>query len=960
MAGVRLRTPAAFPPLKELSTSQGEEFRQAPAIRVAVRRVMGSLPAGTVTFLLTDIEGSTRLLLDMGERYFGVLETHRQLLRGAIAGAGGHEFETQGDGLFVAFSDARSALGAAIAAQRALQRHPWPEGAAVRVRMALHTGEPIVTRSGYVGLELHVTARICKAGHGGQILLSRVVHNLVANDLPPDVTMKDLGQHRLRDLAKSQQLFQVLADDLPADFPPLRTLDIRPHNLPVQLTSFVGRQREKNDAIARLSGSRLLTLTGPGGVGKTRLALEVAAEVLDAYPDGVWWVDLATLTDPALVPHHVAAALKISEHGVRPILDTLSAELQDKRLLLLLDNCEHLVTPCASLAVTLLQTCPYLRLLATSRYALGASGETQWRLPPMALPQRRLTVGVGPSAMLVINGYDAITLFVHRARLVRQEFALNPSTVADVIEICQRLDGLPLAIELAASRLNVLSPRDLLERLDDRFRLLADARRSRRHRALNNVLDWSYEHLNADERTLLDRLTVFVGSFSLEAAERIGGPDDFRFADVVDLLDGLVTKSMVSVEELHDGSLRYRLLETMRQYGQRRLAGDGDLARRQALHAEYFMALAESAAPGLSGPDRRRWLDRVELEYDNLRAALAWSERSAPDVGLRIGGALGIFWQIRGYPSEGRRWLEALLHESPQPTAVRAKALGVAGTLARVQDDYSVAEARYREGRSIYKDLGDQRGVAEMLDGLGYLGWKRADYPAAQSFLERSLALFEELDHRPGIAHALDGLGIVASERGLFERAQDYYQRSLAAYRELGDQRGVAMLLNNIGAMDYRQGEYEAARTCLEESVAIQREIGNHRGVAIALINLGHTARAAGNAEESRDAYRSAMAMLRDLGDRAGLAEIAEGLAYLVASEGGHAVAATLLGAAEALRAVIGVPLPPADHREYERAVQTLRTALRDDALRLAWDKGHTMPIEQSLDLALGGQELHS
>ncbi len=915
---------------------------------------MASLPAGTVTFLFTDIEGSTRLLLDLGERYSEVLETQRRLLRAAIAESGGHEFETQGDGLFVAFSDARSALGAAIAAQRALQRHHWPEGVTTLVRMALHTGEPIVTASGYVGLDLHVTARICKVAHGGQILLSRVVQNLVANDLAPGVDLKDLGLHRLQDLAKPLQLFQVLADGLPDDYPPLRTPDVRPNNLPVQLTSFVGRQREKSEAIERLSGSRVLTMMGPGGVGKTRLALEIAAAVLDTYPDGVWWVDLATLTDPGLVPHHVAAALRISERAARPILDALKVELKNKHLLLLLDNCEHLAGSCASLAVTLLQACPHLRLLATSRHALGLPGETQWRLPPMALPQQRLIGGAGPSAMLAINGYDAITLFVHRARLARQEFALNPSSAAHVIEICRRLDGLPLAIELAASRLNVLSPQELLERLDDRFRLLADARRSSRHRALNDVLDWSYEHLSADERTLLDRLTVFVGSFSLEAAERICGPEEFRLADVMDLLDGLVTKSMVSIEELHDGSLRYRLLETMRQYGQRRLASGGDLAGRRALHAEYYMVLAEQVAPGLSGPDRRTWLDRVELEYDNLRAALAWSERSAADVGLRIGGALGIFWQLRGYPSEGRRWLEALLRDSPGATAIRAKALGVAGNLARVQDDYSVAEAHYREARSIYEGLGDQRGVAEILDGLGYLGWKRAEYAAAQSSLERSLALFEELEHGPGIAHALDGLGILASERGLVDRAQEYYERSLAAYRKLGDQRGVAMLLNNIGAMRYRQGEHEAARTCLEESLTIQREIGNHRGVAIALINLGHTARAAGSAKESRDTYRSAMAMLRDLGDRAGLAEIAEGLAYLVASQGGHAVAATLLGAAQALRAVIGVPIPPADRREYDRAVQTLRTALRDDALQSAWDKGRTMPIEQSLELALG------
>jgi len=521
---------------------------------------MTALPTGTVTFLFTDIEGSTQLLQRLGDRrYAEVLAEHQRLLRDAIAKGNGQEIDTQGDAFLVAFSRARDAVATAVAAQQALMKHTWPDGASFQVRMGLHTGEPISITDRYVGLDVHRAARIGTAGHGGQILLSDVVSGLAARDLPPGVSLRDLGTHRLKDLREPEHLFQVVHPDLPTDFPPLKALDAWPNNLPIQLTSFIGRERETAE-IKRLSATtRLLTLTGAGGSGKTRLALHVATDLLEHYPDGAWLAELAALSDPTLVPNAVASGLNVPEQRGHPFTETLIDFIHSKSLLLVLDNCEHLLPACAALADRLLRSCPTLRMLATSREPLGIPGEVIWRVPSLSFPDpRRL-----PS-LEHLNQYEAVRLFVERARSNAPGFAVTSANAAAVVQICQRLDGIPLAIEMAAARVKVLTVEQIATRLDDRFRLLSSGPRTAlpRHQTLRAAMDWSYDLLPERERGVLRRVSVFAGGWTLEAAEAICARDDVEASDVLDLLAHLVDRSLV-IAEPHGGAVRYRLLETV-------------------------------------------------------------------------------------------------------------------------------------------------------------------------------------------------------------------------------------------------------------------------------------------------------------------------------------------------------------------------------------------------------------
>src|SRR3990172_3901918 len=561
---------------------------------------MPSLPAGTVTFLFTDLEGSTRLLQHLGDRYAALLQEYRRLLQAACRERGGREVYTQGDALFVAFPRAHDAVAAAVSAQQTIARHRWPEDVSVRARMGIHTGEPLKTETGYVGMDLHRAARICQAGHGGQILLSQTTSDLIEDELPAGVGLRDLGRHRLKDLAQPQHLYQVVAAGLPEESPPRRSLDAHPNNLPIQLTSFIGREREMAAIANLLEQHRLVTLVGAGGSGKTRLSLQVAAHLLDAYPDGAWWVDLAGLIDGALVPEAVAAVLRVREKSGTPLLTTLGDFLQPRTALLLLDNCEHLVAGCGQLAEALLQRCPGLRILATSREGLAVGGEALFPLPTLSLPERPATVSPA--------------------------FKITARNAAVVAQICHRLDGIPLAMELAAARVTVLSPEQIASRLDDQFRLLTGGSRTAppRHPTLQGALDWSFQSLAEPEKSVFRRLAVFAGGFTLQAAEVVCAGAGIATADVLDLLAHLVNKSLVVVEDREDGR-RYRLLEPTRQYARDRLREVGEIDGPRARHVEWFLALAEQAEERLHGHEQVTWLRRVEIEHENLRTALEWT-----------------------------------------------------------------------------------------------------------------------------------------------------------------------------------------------------------------------------------------------------------------------------------------------------------------------------------------------
>ena len=615
---------------------------------------MKNLPTGTVTFLFTDIEGSTSLLQRIGDRrYAEVLAEHQRLLRDAFAKGNGQEIDTQGDAFLVAFSRARDAVATAVAAQLTLMKHPWPDGASLRVRMGLHTGEPLSGGTGYVGIDVHRAARIAAAGHGGQILVSDVTHSLVARDLPEGVSLRDLGEHRFKDLIHTHHLFQVMATDLLADFPPIRSLDVLPNNLPRQLTSFIGREKEIAEVKRLFSTAYLVTLTGSGGAGKTRLALQVVADMVEGYPDGVWLAALAPIADPALVPKTVATAVGVPEQPGRDMTDTLLDALRPKALLLVLDNCEHLLAACRDLAAALLRTCPHLRILATSREGLGMPGETLWRVPSLSVPED-IRHPLPPEELVL---YDAVRLFVDRAVAITPSFAVTYETAPAVARVCQRLDGIPLAIELAAARVKVLAVEQIAARLDDRFRLLTGGSQLvlPRHQTLRGAIDWSYNLLLESERVLLRRLSVFAGGWTLEAAESVCAGGSVEAAAILDLLTSLVDKSLV-LAETKRGEARYRLLETVRQYGNDRLQEAAELTDLQRWHFDWYLGLAERAEPELGGPHEDVWGERLEEEHANLRSALEWG--MTQDVNgepvLRLAGALGYFWNRRAHVSEGR------------------------------------------------------------------------------------------------------------------------------------------------------------------------------------------------------------------------------------------------------------------------------------------------------------------
>jgi len=896
-------------------------------------------PAGAlVTFLFTDIVGSTHLWERYGEAMHRALARHDAILRAACGDRGGYVFNTVGDAFHVAFAGAADAVAAAIEVQRRILAEPWAETGPLLVRMALHTGQPWQRGGDYFGPALNRCARLVGAAHGGQIVLSRTTADEVQGKLPAGAALKDLGQHRLRDLTQPEHVFQVVHPDLPGEFPRLRSLDAWPNNLPIQLTTFVGRRREQAAVRALTRDHRLVTLTGPGGCGKTRLALQVAADVSKYYHHGAWLVELAAVTDPDRVAQAVATALGIREADrPRPRQDggplgrqawelSLLDHLQSQEILIVLDNCEHLVTACAHLVETLLQACPGVRVLATGREALGVAGEVAWPVPSLSLPA---SDAVGEIEDLI--RYEAIRLFIHRARSVLPGFEVSADNAAAVVQIVRRLDGIPLAIELAAARLRMLSPEQVAARLDDRFRLLTGGSRTAlpRHQTLQAAMDWSHDLLDAPERALFRRLSVFGGSFGLEAVEAIcGGQDDTP--DIVEALSLLIDKSLVHVDE-RAAAPRYGLLETVRQYGRDKLVAAGEAAVFRRRHRDWTLALAESAARDLHGPGQEGWLDRLAAEHDNLRAALAWSlDADDPVAGLRLAAALWWFWFVRGFLSEGRDWLDRALAEGydalDAPDAVRAEAALGAGALAWRQRDYDEADRRLAEALDLFRALddeagaarsllyqgrtahfrgdderakvlydeslrqsdaaGDRWGVAAAMDALGLLAWQQGDFAEANAWLERGLALCKVLGDPLGTADALNILGRVAFDQGDYGRATRLVEESLEAYRALGDTVAITYAYHKLGNIALCQGDLAGATALLEDCRARSGELGEKRALAYAANGLGHIARLQGDRERAAALYTESLALARRIGDKRGTADALANLGWLSVADG--------------------------------------------------------------------------
>ena len=764
------------------------------------------LPEGTITFVFTDIEGSTRLLQQLGDAFPAVLERHHRLLRDSFASEGGVEVMTEGDSFFVVFTSAPAAIRAAVAAQRALASHDWPEGVAVKVRMGLHTGEGLKVGDNYGGLDVHRAARISAAGHGGQILVSGTTRALVEATLPGDTTLIDLGEHRLKDIELPERLFQISIEGLPQSFPPPRTVDARPNNLPVSLTTFIGREREVG-AIAKLvEECRLVTLTGPGGTGKTRLSIEVGRELLPRFRDGVFLVLLAAVTDPALVASEIADAVGIREEKEAPILETLKRELADRELLLVLDNFEQIVDA-APILSELLHGAPKLKCLVSSRIVLQTYGEQEYPVPPMSVPDP--TRVADPAAL---EGYEAVALFVQRAKAVRPDFALTADNAAAVAGICEYLDGLPLAIELVASRVRLLGAAEILQRMKDGALGVAKGARDlpERQRTLRGAIAWSYDLLDDPLKALFCRLSVFRGGCSFAAADSICNRDEELDIDTLDGLSALIENSLIRRTEDAAGDARFRMLQTIREYGMELLESASDCQDIFLRHALYMLDVAREAEANLT--KGQGWVERLSMDHDNLRAAMRWSlDHGRADIGLGIAAAVWRFWQFQGHLTEGRRWLSELLAapECRDRTELRAKGLMAIGSVTYWQNDFDATRIFYEEGLGIFRELGDDRGVAEALYNVAFVDLIDGRHDSAREGYAESRLVHQRLSDPLGVGWATWGLGMTALISGDLDAARELGEETARRFRELGNWYGEGLGDFVVSEVERRRGNYD-------------------------------------------------------------------------------------------------------------------------------------------------------
>jgi predicted ATPase/DNA-binding SARP family transcriptional activator len=732
----------------------------------------------------------------------------------------------------------------------------------------------------------------------------------------------------------------------------------RSRRLPVPLTSFIGRQREIEEVKDLLSSTRLLTLTGAGGVGKTRLAIELVRDLQSQYKDGAAWVDLVALTDPALVSHAVAKALGVLEIPNVPLMEALANALRSMQVLLVLDNCEHLVAACAQLAELLLGACASLKILATSREALGIAGETLWRVPSLSFlePARSLSIKN-------LDQYESVRLFIERARTLKADFALTEQNALPIVQICQRLDGIPLAIELAAARVKHLSLHDIEKRLDDRFSLLTTGSRTAlaRQQTLRAAIDWSHDLLTAPERILFRRVSVFAGGFTLQAIEQVCAGDGIERISILQLLAHLVDKSLVDVNPRSiGGETRYRLLETIREYAREKLIEAGEDHAVRDRHMEFFTELATEAEPKLQGADQLTHLNRLEEENDNLRAALVWSETSRRRVesGLRLAAVLWRFWWLRGHLYEGRRWFAGLLSQAQglPPSLEHAKALKGAGDLAYYQGDYVVTQAFYEDSLTMWRKIGDQPGIANSLNGLGNVAFSRGNYSAAKTFYEESLEIRRRLGDQWGVANSLCNLGGLADAQGDYASACSLLEQCLVINRELGDRRSIAFVLNNLGNVILAQGDPAKAHALQEDSLTLYRELGDTWGVAYSLDGLGDAEEFQGNYASAYSSYKESLTILRELGDKYGVVCSLEAIAGVAAILHQPDRTARLLGAAESLRETIGAHRQRSEHNRYDRMLTTAQALMDETAFAAAWAAGRAMTMEQAIAYALQSQ----
>jgi predicted ATPase len=813
---------------------------------------------------------------------------HHTILQSACETNHGYVFQIIGDAFCVAFHTAKDGLAAAVEAQRRLQNESWGE-TPIKVRMGLHSGSAELHENEYRGyLTMAKVQRVMSVAYGGQILLSNASAELMHNELPGEIALHDMKEHRLKGLFEPEHLWQIVAPDLQREFPPLLSLKEIPNNLPVQLTSFIGREKEVEQVKKRLGQYRLVTLTGSGGVGKTRLLIQVASDQLPDYPAGVWLVELAPIRDPELVPQSVCTALDITQKGNTSPLKTLIDYFRGKTILLALDNCEHLIDACAQLSESLLHACPSLQIIASSRESLGIEGENAFRVPSLSLADPT-------SGLQTIEQSEAVKLFVERASTILPGFALTKVNAPIIAQICRRLDGIALAIELAASRVKLLQVEQIASRLDDTFHLLTGGSRTAlpRQQTLRSTIDWSYNLLSSEEQLMLGNLSVFVGGWTLEGAEAVS-----RNLNVLDLLTHLVDKSLVAVDRERGNEIRYYLLETIRQYAREKLVESGQAEKIRARHLDYYVKFAEEAEPKFLGPEQLQYLSLIELEYDNIRTALEYSNLSGNvELGLQMAWSLMMYWSGRGDWKEVKEFLSKLLAQPQalEKNTLRIKGLIVAGLMATLLNDIGTARSWLDEGIEIARGLGPESKYL-YATSLGLLGYSIMghDLSSAQSYCEEALAVAREIQDLGIIANILDYLGNIYAAQSNYSAAQAASTESMTCFLAMKNRWLSSRPLGNLGTISFQQGDYASACSYWEEALAVYREIRDKANTAYMLGVLANVSHIQGDLRHSAELYEESLIIWRVIGDEFSISQILANLGFVVLKQGKLERAATL------------------------------------------------------------------
>jgi predicted ATPase/class 3 adenylate cyclase len=906
-------------------------------------------PTGTVAFLFTDIEGSTQRWDSHREAMDDAVKRHDALLRDAIDRHNGYVFKTIGDAFCVAFARVSDAVATALEAQRALSAEDFSAVGGLPIRIGLHAGEASERHGDYFGPAVNRVARLMSIGHGGQILLSGVTRDLAYRDLPTIASLLDLGSHRLKDLTEPEQVWQLTIAGLPAEFPSLKSLDAIPNNLPIASTSFRGRERDLEEVTSLLSQHKLLTLFGSGGIGKTRLALQVGAEALDQNPDGIWFIDFAPITDPELVSSVIAKEIGMPQVEGRRIDESIPQWLRRKKLLLILDNCEHVLEPVAAIAGAITRSCPDVRMLATSRQALGVSGEAVHRLPSLAVPEPGSTLNAEHALQ-----HGAIALFVDRAALADTRFILTDDNAPIVADICRRLDGIPLAIELAAARVKILSIPNLAQRLNERFKILTGGSRTAlpRQKTLGALIDWSYDLLTAQEQMLFSRVGIFAGGFSLDASTAVCSGEDLDEIDILDLLSSLTDKSLVVADTAGEQE-RCHLLESTRAYALEKLTAAGAHERLAHRHAEYFRDRAQEADERFGTGSTAAWLASVEPELDNYRAVLEWALKDGHDMALggAVAGALSSLWSNGGLAIEGRYWIglaQADLDESMHPQVVARMWLALA-RLSSGKHSHDCAQ----HALALYQSGGNEKGQAYALNRLAVSLFQVGRLEEASDVNARALAAMRTLGVKPGVADCLNSQAAIEWYCGDVVAARELFAQALAATKALGNEIGAAVVLGNLAELEFGDGQVEQALRLAGEALEIQSSGKNASDLAVSYLNVAAYRIALGDVDGARETTREGLRWARQAQDALCIAALLQHIALLLALRGEMNDAARLIGYVNVQFKELGNERETTEKWGYEKLMAALREHLSKTEIEELAAEGAPWSEDQAVEEAL-------